>query len=220
MYEILKKKTLLYIEDDSVVLDNISIILKSYFRKVYAHTSAEEGCLTFGKRKIDLILVDIELPGISGIEFIKRIREINQDIPIIVISAYTKTDYLIESIELKIEQYIVKPFTSKKLEVLLNKLNTIFTDGVQFKLTKHITINPNEATLSFEGISHNITSKELLFLTILAKNKIVTYDEIDIIWEGFTPTQEAIRSFIKQLRKKLPEDTLKNRQSIGYYVQE
>jgi len=220
MYEVLKKKTLLYIEDDSIVLENISAILKSYFGTVHSHSNAEDGCIVFGSKKIDLILVDIELPGINGIEFIRRIREINKEVPVIIISAYTKTDYLLESINLKIEQYIVKPFTSKKLYSLLDKFNAIFSDEEQLQLTKNISINQNETTLIYEGKTHNITSKELLFLTILAKNKIVTYDEIDIIWEGFTPTQEAIRSFIKQLRKKLPEDTLKNRQSIGYYVQE
>jgi len=219
MYEVLKKKSLLYIEDDVDVLNNISSILNDYFANVYFHLNAEDGCDTLGSKKIDLILVDIELPGISGIEFIKRVREINKEIPVIILSAYTKTDYLLESIDLKIEQYIVKPFTSKKLYALLDKIDSLFENNKKINLNSTVTIELTNTTVSHSNTSFNLTSKELDFLIIMAKNKIVTYNEIDIIWENHVPTQDAIRSFIKQLRKKLPDNTLKNKQSIGYYVQ-
>jgi YesN/AraC family two-component response regulator len=112
MYEVLKSKTLLYIEDDKEVLSNISKLLSNFFLKIFTASDGLDGYEIFQKNSIDIVLVDIELPSLSGIEVIKRIRKTHPTLPIVVISAYTKTDYLLESVELKLDKYIVKPLTS------------------------------------------------------------------------------------------------------------
>jgi len=218
MNEILKTKTILYIEDDSTVLQNVSNILGAYFHFVYTALSAEDGCDIFESKTIDLILVDIELPGINGIEFIQRVREINSEIPIIIISAYTKTDYLLDSIDLKVEQYIVKPFTTKKLDLLLQKLYKYYTEDKIIVLNNDVKICQKDFTVCYGEIQNTLTPKEFIFLKFLARNSFINYLEIDNMWIGFTPSQDAIRSFIKKLRKKLPQDTIKNKQNAGYYV--
>ena len=128
MYDFLKNKTALYIEDDVTILNNISKVLSDYFDTFYTALDAEEGCRLFLEYPIDVILIDTELPSISGLEVIKKIRTKNKEIPIVIISAYTKTEYLLEAIALKIEQYIVRPVTSKKLYDLLDRLNKIYVE--------------------------------------------------------------------------------------------
>ena len=219
MYENLKERTVLYIEDDIDVLQNISTLLENYFSDIYAAPNAEAGYELFLKGSVDLLLVDIELPGINGIELIKKVRKIDKDIPIIIISAYTKTDYLLESVELKIDKYIVKPFTTKKLYALLEKLDTIFQDENSIILKSGVQINLNDSSIHFEDEQHNLTPKELQFLQLLHVNQFVHYEAIDAIWEDTPPSESAVRSFIKALRKKLPLDILKNRQNLGYYVE-
>ncbi len=218
MYNYLKNKNMLYIEDDIDVLNNISAVMQNYFNNVHIASNAEVGFDIYSSKSIDLLIVDIELPGINGIEFIKKIRQMNNSIPIVVISAYTNTDYLLESVELKIDKYIVKPFTSKKISTLLEKLNTIFEETDTLQLSMNISLSKSDASFIFDGNKHILTSKEYIFLEFLALQGFVNYDDFNHIWGDLAPPQDAIRSFIKQLRKKLPNDIIKNRQNIGYYV--
>ena len=207
MYEILKEKNVLYIEDDEVVLENIGTTLGNFFKTFYTAQSGEKGYEVFLEKEIDLILVDIELPHINGIELIKKIRLTNLTIPIIIISAYTKTDYLLESIELNLNKYIVKPLTSKKLYELLDNLNKTFLS--QNKITILNKIYDKK----------EFTKKELDFLNILLKNSFISYDNIDELWID-PPTQNALRLFIKHLRQKVPEDMILNKSGLGYFLNE
>ena len=220
MYNNLKDKKILYIEDDEVVLKNISKLLQNYFAKIYTAFDGEEGYRKFMAHKVDLLVVDIELPKLNGINLIKKIRKFNSTIPIVVISAYTKTDYLLESVELKLDKYIVKPFTSRKLHELLGKLNESFTQTNLFSLSDNIIVDKVKGTVTTDGKEHKLTIKELEFLELLSTKGYVTYDDIDRIWKEQPPTSYAIRSFIKILRKKLPPKFLKNKQNLGYYIEQ
>ncbi len=219
MYNYLRDKSVLYVEDDEVVLKNISKLLKNYFKVVHTASDGQKGYDIFINEDIDLLLVDVELPRLNGINLIKEIRKSDQDIPVVIISAYTKTDYLLESVELKLDKYVVKPFTSKKLHSLLKKLDERFKKGVSFDLGNGVIVNKDESILIFKEKIYHLTFKELEFLDILSSKGVVTYDEIDTIWQDAPPTQDAIRSFIKTLRKKLPPNFLKNRQNLGYFIE-
>ena len=207
MYQVLKKKNVLYVEDDKIVLENISSILSNFFKNFHTADNAEEGNKILNNNKIDLIIMDIELPQINGIDFIKTIRKTNQDISIVIISAYTKTDYLLDSIELNLVKYIVKPLTSKKVYELLDILNNLFNSNNDI-----IINNTRYAKNSF-------TKREQEFLDIIKTNKFISYEQIDILWFE-PPSQNALRLFIKQLRKKLPTNIIKNKSGIGYYLNE
>jgi len=220
MYEYLKDKTALYIEDEVIVLENISELLSHFFTCFHTASDGESGYQIFLEYKIDVLLVDIELPKMNGIELIKKIRETHKDLPIVVISAYTKTDYLLESIELHLDKYIVKPLTSRKIHLLLETLNNDFLDNDRLILDQDIFIHQNTALLTVNSKEYALTKKELAFLRIMADQQVVSYDEIIMLWENSTPSENAIRSFIKHLRKKLPNDFIKNRNALGYYIEQ
>ena len=114
MYNQPKNKTALYVEDEPAVLKNISELLGNFFGQFYTAADGLEAWEIFRSQSIDVALVDIELPKLNGLELIKRIRAIRPQMPVVVISAYTKTDYLLESVELRLDKYIIKPLTSKK----------------------------------------------------------------------------------------------------------
>ncbi len=218
MYDILKEKSALYIEDEIDVLNNISILLSHFFKNFLKASSAEEGYEIFINNNIDVLLVDIELPKMNGIDLIKKIRKTHKELPIVVISAYTKTDYLLESIELRLDKYIVKPLTSRKIHQLLETLNNDFLDSNILSLNKEIYIDREKYLLKLKDDEISLSKKELNFLLILARKKMITYDEIYQLWESDIPSDNAVRSFVKILRKKLPEGFLKNKSSIGYYI--
>jgi len=218
MYEQLKNKNALYIEDELEVLQNISKLLSNFFNKFYTASSAEEALEIFEDHAIDLLLVDIELPGINGIDFIRKIRKKDEDIPIVIISAYTKTDYLLQSIELNLDKYIVKPLTSRKIHTLLETLNNDFLSSGSFEFSNGIVVDTMMSTITYNGTTQELTKKEIEFLKYLHKKKLITYDELYSLWREDVPSDNAVRSFVKYLRKKLPEEFLKNRSGIGYYI--
>ena len=218
MYSVLQTKTVLYVEDDKTVRENIKEILGEFFKKVIAVESGEEGWLRFKKDRIDLAIIDIELPGFNGLELIKKIRAERSDMLIIVVSAYTKTDYLLESVELKLDKYIVKPLTSRKLYELLMKLEKELGETTTLYFPKNVTVDTLKSNVQFDGKKYPLTYRELKMLQMLHEKGAVTYEELYQLWSE-TPTDNAIRSFVKQLRKKLPEGLIKVRSKIGYVLE-
>lgn len=220
MYSFLRNKSVLYVEDELDVLKNISTLLSSFFANFYTAADGLSALDLFYSKDIDLLLVDIELPKMNGIELIKQIRETNHDIMVIVISAYTRTDYLLESVELGLSKYIVKPLTSKKIHLLLDMINRHYSKDNLIMLTPEIKLDREASVVQYLDTEYSLSRKELDFLVIIAYKKKISYDEISNLWENATPTENAIRSYIKHLRQKLPAGILKNRSGIGYYIEE
>ena len=220
MYSLLKNKNVLYIEDELDVLENISHILSQFFKTFYQASSAEEGLEIYAKNDVDIIIVDIELPKMNGIEFIKRVRHQNKNIPIVIISAYTKTDYLLESVELKLEQYILKPFTTAKIHKLLHILNDYFREQNLIEIVPNIWLHKDHMSVSYDDKEYHLSKRETTILEIIAQNKAISYDEISNLWQDEVPSDNAIRSCIKHLRKKLPEGLIQNQSGFGYILRD
>ncbi len=216
MYNLLKTKNVLYVEDEKDVLENISELLANFFNNLYAASDGVEAWDIFRTHTIDVAFVDIELPRLNGLELIRRIRAIDKDMPIVVISAYTKTDYLLESVELHLDKYIIKPLTPKKIHTLLTKLNEDFSNENILELAPEVLLNNEHLTIIFDNQANDLSVREAAFLKMLARKGVVTYDELSLLWGDNPPTDNAIRSFVRHLRKKLPEGLLVNRSGIGY----
>ena len=219
MYSFLKDKSVLYVEDELDVLKNISTLLSGFFQNFYTAADGLSALELFDSKRIDLLLVDIELPKMNGIELIKQIRAVDQEVMIIIISAYTKTDYLLESVALGLSKYIVKPLTSKKIHALLDTVNTHYAQNDIINLSELVEIDKISSTIKYADSVHMLSRKELDFLLMMAHKKMISYDEIADLWKDTIPTENAIRSYIKHLRKKLPPGILKNRNGIGYYIE-
>jgi signal transduction histidine kinase len=120
---ILKNITVLYAEDELVIQEGITETLNLFEINVICAKNGQEG-LSFFKslnKKIDLILTDIKMPKLDGLGMIEKIREIDKDIPIIITTAHQETSFLLESIELNISAYVLKPIDIYKLESSLIK---------------------------------------------------------------------------------------------------
>jgi YesN/AraC family two-component response regulator len=93
----LKKLSLLYVEDDDNTREELEFFLKSKVKELYVAKNGQEGFDSFQKYKPDLIITDIQMPIINGIKMIKLIKEIDQTIPIIIVTAFNDVDYLFEA---------------------------------------------------------------------------------------------------------------------------
>lgn len=105
----------LYCEDEEIVREPISEMLKRKVAEVFTATNGEEGIQQYLLNSPDVIITDIKMPGMDGFEMIQKIRNSNPFIPVIVTSAFDFKDYLLKSIELGINKYLVKPIERKVL---------------------------------------------------------------------------------------------------------
>lgn len=121
--QILKDITVLYAEDESVIQEGIKETLSLFEINVICVENGQEGLSIFKEnhRKIDLILTDIKMPKLDGLGMIREIRKIDKDIPVVITTAHQETNYLMQSIELNISAYVLKPIDIYKLEATLIK---------------------------------------------------------------------------------------------------
>ena len=222
MYEFLKTKTVLYVEDEINVLKNISELLQNYFGKFYTAEDGELAYELFLEHKIDILIVDIELPKMNGIELIGKIRESNKELEIVVISAYTKTDYFLECINCHVNTYIVKPFTSRKIKELLEMLNADFVNMVEreeIHLDDEFIYNMKSSELLWNNEVISLTKKErtLLLLFLENINGLISIDSMEyVLWpeKGSSPSRR--RALISRLRAKLQHRFIDTHASEGY----
>ncbi len=222
-YKGLNHKTILYVEDDVSLQKNIKEIFGHFFKEVLVAVDGDDAYTIYieNQNKIDVIITDINMPNTDGITFSKAIRGFDKSIPIVMVSAYTKTDYLLDSIDLNVIKYITKPLTTNKMMALLDKLLEHFKLNSCITITKHIQFDYEANTLWLNKKEIKLTSKESKFLKLLCEYKIVTYDMmVEYLWSyESSPTQNAIKTFIKKLKMKLPDEILKNQQGVGYFVE-
>lgn len=115
LMELGKELSVLYVEDDESLRAETKKIIERIFRRVDVASNGQEGYEAFKTNKYDLVITDIEMPFSNGIEMSRNIRMLSQDTPIVVISAYTRTDYFIEAISLSVNHYILKPIKMPQL---------------------------------------------------------------------------------------------------------
>jgi len=118
----LKDTIVLYVEDEVSVQNQTKMILGDFVKQVYIASDGEEGLKMALEKEVDVIVTDIMMPHLNGIEMLKKLKyEHNKDIPTIITTAFTETEYLLEAIKLKVDGFITKPINIKDL------INTIYT---------------------------------------------------------------------------------------------
>lgn len=118
----IEEMNLLYVEDDEDTLQASAIILEDYIKNLFLARNGEEALEIFEKHPIDIVITDIMMPKLNGIEMIKVIRQKSLTIPIIITTAHTEAQYLLDAINLQVDGYILKPVVIKDLFALLEKV--------------------------------------------------------------------------------------------------
>ncbi|RZV16554.1 response regulator transcription factor [Aliarcobacter butzleri] len=217
-----KNIKVLFVEDEENIRINAITYLRRLFEEVYEAKDANEAFEIIDNKKPHIIITDINMPKINGLEMIRKIRKNDLYTKIIVLSAYTKTEYLLEAIELRLEKYLVKPIRHETIFPILsdcvNKIKNsknikYFSKDCYFDLSNKI-LYKNE---SIEKLS----IKEVDLLSLLCQNsdRLVDYDTIQsIVWNDDFMSEGALRTVARKLRKKLPKDCLYNFSKIGYKI--
>jgi DNA-binding response OmpR family regulator len=220
---LIKKSTIVYIEDDLEVRKYISEFLRRYCENVYEADNAEDGLKLYEEVNPDIMFVDINLPLMSGLELVSKIREDDNYTRIIISTAYTDQDFILNAVELNLTRYLVKPITSKEIiEVLtkalveLEKLNDKFKEidlgeGFIYDTKKMLLLKDDEPII--------LRKKEKLILEYLIRNinHVVSYEDLETkVWKNGVMSSDAIRSQVKNIRQKTYSKIITNISGIGY----
>jgi len=220
---ILEDKKVLYAEDEEGIAKNITEVLELFFLKVVEVRDGKEALDELSCSSYDVLMFDISMPNIDGLQAIKEIRKTNKKIPIIILSAHTEQEYLWKAVELKITKYLTKPYDKETLIKALEQVSLELVDfNTKIKLTDNCIYNPCKkvVTNGTENIKLSKNESRLLEYLIQRSNETVTFDQIyDYIWEFDIPSKEAIKSIIKELRKKIGKDLIKNIYGTGYMLE-
>lgn len=221
--EILTSLTIAYVEDEKNIRENMSKTLNLLCKNCIEFQSAEELLDYFHKNSVHIIITDINLPNMNGIELIKKIREKDEKIPIILLTAYIETQYLFDAIKYKVVEYLPKPIDYETLIQALLKATKDFVNNGSYiiKINEKLFFNVlNKELLTIDKEKIPLTPKELKLLTLFIKNKnkIVTHEEIkNQIWENsYEVTESAFKNLINKLRNKISKDSIVNISKIGY----
>ncbi|MBU1659107.1 EAL domain-containing protein [bacterium] len=157
-----KNLTLLYVEDNIEARENTLFIFEEFFDKIIVALDGEDGLEKFKENDIDIIITDINMPRMNGLDMLQMIRKINKHIPVLILSAYNESNFFIESIKLDVDGYLLKPIDMEQFLATLNKI----VEKTRLKLESEINLNLlhqyQEATdassiVSKTDISGNIT---------------------------------------------------------------
>ena len=209
---------ILFLEDDPIIGGLVTDFLGESYEVQHCYNSAD--ALEAAENKsFDLYIFDINVPGISGVELLKSLREFNDTTPAIFITAYQELKYLKEAFGVGANDFIRKPFELEELELRIESIRA------QYGIDENVKIG----NITFSALTHqfiideniiNISAKESSLLDYLIKNKnrVVSSDELlQNLWEyDEMPSEDTIRTYIKKLRQILGKEHIKNIRGEGY----
>ncbi len=218
----MKDFSILYVEDDFAVQKYISEFLERYCCEVYLAQTAEDGYDLYCKYHPHIVMLDINLPSMSGIDLAEKIRLLSSNVHIIMATAYTDKEFLLQAIELNLIRYLIKPITSDDLYDVFTKCitsNPLNQELKKISLDNEYSYHFNSKELFRSGKLIVLRKKEIALLEFFINNshQIVSYEVLEsMVWKDMQMTQAAIRSQIKNLRKKIHPKFFTNISGVGY----
>ncbi|EDO8016587.1 response regulator [Campylobacter jejuni] len=217
-----KELIILVVEDEVKARESMINILSERFSKVIGAQNGDEGLKKFKKFKPDLVITDIAMPIMDGLDMAREIKEISDDVPIVVLSAYSEKERLLRSIDIGIDKYLIKPVDIEELFKVLDYLiGEKIEANMLVKISEEYQFNKTKRTLIYSGEEIVLTKKELAFISLLLKQPgaLVLHEDIKKnVWIGEHVSDTAVRTFIKRVRDKVGEDFIKNVLSLGYKI--
>jgi len=213
--------TLLYVEDDKVIQENFIAIFKHYFKNIITTDNGNKALELYEKNDIDVAILDISIHGMNGLNLASKIREHDQDILILMVSAYSDKEKLLQAINLNLLGYLVKPIKSKELKEKLDLIQNTLLHKTMITLSSNYSWNINTHQLIYDNNIIDLTKNETRTIQILLehKNDFLNSCEIhDILFLQKEPSDDICNN-VTQLLSRLRKKLLKISQSEDYFIQ-
>lgn len=221
-----QKYSVLYVEDDKELQDITAELFEGFFKSVTLAKNGIEALELYKEKKFDIVISDIQMPHMNGIELSKEILKIDKTQKIIIISAYNETHYFIELIKIGVNGFIQKPLNLKQIHEIFSEVCTDLdiknTQSTYIELDDNYRWNKELKILYKLSQEVKLSSHEIDLLSLLLSNKGQKFTDQDIFNHIYYKdsdkefSRDAIKSLIKRVRKKLPKDSIVTYKNIGY----
>ena len=234
LYDLTKRFNVLYVEDDQKFREKTLEVLEYFFMNIDTASNGEDAYqkyleyFTLNQKYYDMVITDVTMPKLNGLELTKKIYAYNQNQLVIVISAYDSADYLLEFVNIGIEHFLVKPFELKKLFDVLDNASLkllslpkeLAEPNIQ-RLNDTFSWDCKKLLLLKNEHSIKLTKKEILLIQLFMENRhrAVSFEEIyDVLWgdDRHLALAHNLNPIISRLKKKLPENLIASIYGFGY----
>lgn len=221
-------KKILIIEDESNISDFVKMELEYEGYEAEISEDGKEGLIKALREDYDLIVLDLMLPGISGLEVCRRLKK-EKDIPVIMLSAKDSVMDKVAGLQIGADDYIAKPFAIEELiariQVIFRRIEKVKSNIIKFK---DLSIQLESRTVMKNEEKINLTNKEyeLLILLLNNKGKVVTRDNIlNEVWGyDYDAGTNVVDVYVSYLRNKLDEKNkeayIETVRAVGYIISE
>lgn len=217
--------SILLAEDEGELRETLHEYLGLFFNRIYSAECGNRAFDIYKQKRPDIILTDINMPNLDGLEMIAKIRKNDKDTKIIIMSAHSEQDKLLKAIKLHLESYLIKPIKLDDLKkILLEAVDSIRKTTHRTYATQSIYWDNLTNTLweNSKEIKLRKMESQLLKLLFSEPQRCFSANDIFEYLHKEKSTKEfsihAITSLMKRIRTRLPEDIIQNIYGLGYKI--
>lgn len=214
---------ILITEDDATIREGICAYLSEFGYEIIETRDGREALSKFGSNKIDLVILDIQIPFINGLDVLRKIRE-KSNLPVLILTAFSDEEFKITAFSNLADGYIEKPFSLPVLKARIDALITKNYEKFEIFRYKDLEINFSNFSAKINNSEAEISVKEIEVLKYLLLNedRALTRSQIlENVWKESEniPFDRVIDVYIKDLRKKFGLDCIKTIRNVGYKLE-
>ncbi len=214
---------ILITEDDATIREGICAYLSEFGYEIIEARDGREALSKFESNKIDLVILDIQIPFINGLDVLRKIRE-KSNLPVLILTAFSDEEFKITAFSNLADGYLEKPFSLPVLKAQIDALITKNYEKFKVFSYKDLEVNFSNFSAKINNTEAEISAKEIEVLKYLSLNegRALTRKQIlENVWKESEniPFDRVIDVYIKDLRKKFGLDCIKTIRSIGYKLE-
>ena len=214
---------ILIVEDEDMIREGVSDYLTDCGYETIQAADGLEALEQFSNHQVDLVLLDIQMPKLNGLEVLSEIRKSSQ-VPVLMLTAFQDEEYKMSAFAALADGYLEKPFSLSLLKVRVDAIFKRYYDTGRVFTYRDTQVDFDSYSAKVAGQEVAVNAKELEILDYLAKNEgraLTRSQIIDAVWKTTdeVPFDRVIDVYIKELRKKLDLDCILTVRNVGYKLE-
>ncbi len=213
---------ILLLEDDHLLNSAITKYLITMGHAIKSFRNGTVALKELTMDSFDLLILDINVPGLDGFALLESLHELKIQIPTIYISALADIEDISRAFDLGCHDYLKKPFHLKELTIRIDKiLQSRYIPHQHLRLSKNYSFDLENMTLRFNDEVQILPKRQLQIIELLAQNRsrVVSYEMfVEYVWYDFDIDTPTIRAEMNRIKKVLKEDFIVNIRGIGYVI--
>ena len=214
---------ILLLEDEIMLNESICEYLESDGHILTTFFNGEEAFASIKEEKYDLLLLDINVPGVDGLSILEQIHTLKIHIPTIYISALVDIEDISRAYDLGCHDYLKKPFHLKELSLKIDRVKFAQeSPQIHLRLSKNYSYDQEHNRLLFKKEVQTLTKRQSQIIEILARNRgmVVNFEHFsEYVWSDYIVDNATIRAEVNRLKKILYEDIIVNVRGMGYMIE-